>query len=209
MSDTDQLTTKETEKLLKRLRRSAPISILVETSVGGELHSGSGYLDGSVTALEVETSVEAEPLHLVFPTYLIAHHLARFFGLGPRPLPAEECVFGIAREHLDNPDGRSDQLTEAPGAVREAIDRDDAVHWSVTLVDAPTNGELFVKLLEVYDAHEGGIWIISPSTDRAAIGAVSLSTASSSMVWAALTDLLPDGDAWDAIIARRGRRLLG
>lgn len=198
MSDRDAQ--QDAELLFEELRDSAPLELTVEMSLDGDPRSGIGYVNASASAIKIARPDGSNPDLLVFPTYLIAHWWARYFELGPRPTVVEDGALGIVRDDLDDTKRRAEKLSELPDEVRDALDREGALRWSVSIRDSATSGEVFGKSLEVYDAHTGGIWKVTPVPDEdGETGLVVVAPSCSSEIWLKLTDLLPSEQEWENV----------
>ena len=175
----------------------------------GAERGGSGWVMSQAAALLLDLPEGLRELVTVHPTFVPAG-LARVVGLGPRPrVPAEPL-------HLPEPlaaaltgpdvtarrdaaDSISNHLdgTTARRVVR-SLGRGSAGYWSVRASWPAAPDRAGERLLRVVDTGDAGLWLVEPGD-----GLTALWPTTPTVVWRALTALLPgDDELVPGLIAR-------
>jgi hypothetical protein len=190
---------------------TAPLLTLsVELHMRGTPVVAQGWLDREQGVLGVpESTGDGAPTRLIcFATAELAHRLAGFLDLGPRP--SREDAGALLVEHA----ALRDLLGSGAGAekARHALRLEDAaadkavvalcgheaLHWRLDLQDVATAGGTFSRSTEAVDAGNDGLWLIGPSADEALVLVVPAST---TRLWRLLTTMLPTKEETAVVLA--------
>jgi hypothetical protein len=204
----------EIEPSLKSLAEAiaAPLlDIELTLRMGGRRIDGYGWLDQDTTVIAVPPADHPDGSAGVFSTLtpLIAHRLAEFVRLGPRPADYEEGMLALKREafervaaqsqNADDPQHELELDNDVPTTWIDSLTAEGALHWRVRLWHVPSNGALFDRRCEVLDSRDRGLWLIAPAPD--AQGVIAIVTANASAVWRLLSTLLPTADEVATLIS--------
>lgn len=190
---------------------AAPLLTLrLELRLGGVPVTGEGWLDRDQAVLGLPESADddAAVRLLCFPTVRLAHTLAGFLDLGPRPSREDLGALLVEPAALERLLGSG----VSPEQARAELEFDDAtadgalaglcgrgtLHWRLELHDAPSAGMTFSRRTEAVDAGADGLWLIGPSADEDLVLVVPATT---TKLWRLVTTMLPTQEETVAILA--------
>ncbi|MEA2299018.1 MAG: hypothetical protein QOF77_1954 [Solirubrobacteraceae bacterium] len=173
---------------------------------GGRRIEGYGWLDADTTVVAVPPAERPGAPAGVFscPTPLLAHRLAAFVRLGPRPTSYADGILALRREAFErvsaqagptgDPRGELELDGDVPAAWMCSLTATGSLHWQVRLWHPASHGELFDRRCEVLDTRGEGLWVIAPVPD--ADDMIAVVSANATAVWRLLATLLPtEGEA--------------
>lgn len=167
----------------------------------GRRVDGYGWVDETTTVVAVPPPDQPGAPAFVFstPTSLLAHRVAAFVGLGPRPAEHEEGVLALRRDAFERVVAQAGRVGDprveleldegVPHAWLGSLVADGALHWHLRLSDSQSDGGRFDRHCEVLDSNDRGLWLISAAPHGKGMLAVVTATATS--VWVALSTMLP------------------
>lgn len=190
----------EVEGIVASLREAGPIELALTLCHRGRVVAAHGWADADATTLTIPRAAQSGNDLLVFPTALMAHSIARYVGLGPRPQIATDGVLALTRCELDDRERFLAGGGDLPGSVRDALNTPDALRWALTLRGRfPPRADIYSEMIEVYDAHDHGIWLVIPAPVSA--DEIALMPADSTVVWRTLTTMLPTPEELELLLA--------
>jgi hypothetical protein len=188
---TAELSPEEADDLLARLRRRALFEVRLRLVRGGRVVEGRGRGDEEAIAITVPRALRAGEDAMIFPTPLLAHRIARYVELGPRPPIDLDRAVPLPAAVLEQASGSPPVADlSLPPAAHAAVAAADALNWQLTLTGCVEDAG-YEETTHVLDAGEYGIWAVIATEHP---DEVLLAPADSTIVWRALSTMLPTPD---------------